>query len=61
MKLCPLLAWSYCGVCSYCSAVAHTFGSDLVFYHCRYFNAYDVASRYNLDFWVHLGDYVSSD
>ena len=23
-----------------------------------YFNAYDVGSRYNLDFWVHLGDYV---
>ncbi|KAL3138687.1 hypothetical protein ABBQ32_006442 [Trebouxia sp. C0010 RCD-2024] len=22
-----------------------------------YFNAYDVGSRYNLDFWVHLGDY----
>jgi phosphodiesterase/alkaline phosphatase D-like protein len=22
-----------------------------------YFNAYDIASRYNLDFWVHLGDY----
>ena len=24
-----------------------------------YFNAYDIGSRYNLDFWVHLGDYVS--
>lgn len=23
-----------------------------------FFNAYDVGSRYNLDFWVHLGDYV---
>lgn len=23
-----------------------------------YFNAYDVGSRYDLDFWVHLGDYV---
>lgn len=23
-----------------------------------YFNAYDVGSRYNLDFWVHLGDYI---
>lgn len=22
-----------------------------------YFNAYDIGSRYNLDFWVHLGDY----
>lgn len=22
-----------------------------------YFNAYDLASRYDLDFWVHLGDY----
>lgn len=25
-----------------------------------YFNAYDVASRYDLDFWVHLGDYVGT-
>lgn len=25
-----------------------------------YFNAYDVGSRYNLDFWVHLGDYVGA-
>ena len=24
-----------------------------------YFNAFDIGSRYNLDFWVHLGDYVS--
>lgn len=23
-----------------------------------YFNAYDVGARYDLDFWVHLGDYV---
>lgn len=22
------------------------------------FNAYDAATRYNLDFWVHLGDYM---
>lgn len=25
-----------------------------------YFNAYDVGSRYDLDFWVHLGDYVGT-
>lgn len=25
-----------------------------------YFNAYDVGARYDLDFWVHLGDYVST-
>lgn len=23
-----------------------------------YFNAYDAATRYDLDFWVHLGDYI---
>jgi phosphodiesterase/alkaline phosphatase D-like protein len=23
-----------------------------------YFNAYDVGSRYDLDFWVHVGDYI---
>jgi phosphodiesterase/alkaline phosphatase D-like protein len=28
---------------------------------CRgwgFFNAYDAATRYNLDFWMHLGDWI---